>query len=141
VSQLKPNFKCQPSQYLLGILITLYTLPMLAVWFVALPWWIALGINLLLAWHAYYLIQRYALLNLPNSIGKVMWQDGHWQLTTRQNKAYYASLLDDSISTPFLILLNFRELDTRKKHAVIIFPDSLAQNTLRELRVFLRACR
>lgn len=61
---------------------------------------------------------------------------GEWQLLSKQQK-WQAQLLADSVVMPLFAILQFK-LEGAGRNSVVIFPDSLAHNDFRRLRVCLK---
>ena len=73
------------------------------------------------------------------AVRRLVWQsDGSWLLDDGQAKQRPAGLLPSTYLHPRLVILNFRLLDSRQRRNVVLLPDSLDPECLRQLRVRLR---
>jgi len=62
---------------------------------------------------------------------------GQWFLQC-EDKEIAAELCGEQLVLPWLIVLNFKELSSRKKHSLTLWLDSADKEELRKLRVFLK---
>lgn len=97
-----------------------------------------------------FVVQKHALLNLPNSIVSLSYQphlvEGQrWQVVTKVGQSHAVHLvLEQSVVTPYLTVLN--EQPIQKQHlfcrmmarrSILILPDRVANADYRRLRVLL----
>lgn len=61
-----------------------------------------------------------------------------WQIQDKYGQVWTARLCDDSVCTLYFALLNFKSANRKRRHSVMIFPDSLNATSFRRLRVFLK---
>lgn len=115
--------------YVLAIL-TIYMLPILA------PAKAALALILVCSL-AYYLY-RDAWLLLPSSHVAIQLEGNNIVLATRGEGELTGQVLRDSVVTRLLTVLNVSIPGRKSTRSVVIFPDSLDQERLRELRVLLK---
>lgn len=111
----------------LGIL-TLLALPLLVRAGLALAVLVSLIYHL---WHDAWLLARSSNQTLLLEGDKV-------QLITRNGDQIAARVLDDSLVTPFMTVLNLLPQGAYLARSVIIMPDSLDAESFRQLRVWLR---
>ena len=113
--------------------ITLATLMILpaAVW---LRW---IGAVCLLCSLAYYL-RRDACLSLSSSCVALRVEGEYVVLTTHGGNELVGQLLRDSVVSPAVVVLNVLPQGARFSRSVVIFPDAIAAEAFRELRVVLR---
>lgn len=98
-----------------------------------LPWPLVLRLTVLivLGLVSYYLLRTF------NPCSHIMWQsDNHWLLTSH-NIRYAAVLMPESLVTPMLVILLFRD-ETGRRQSVVIWPDSVDASAFRRLRVRLK---
>lgn len=65
-------------------------------------------------------------------------EEEQWLLYDRSGKEYIAQLLNDSLITSFIIILNFSLIESKNEYKTLILPrDSLPKDTFRQLKVLL----
>ncbi|MGH8458700.1 MAG: protein YgfX [Nevskiales bacterium] len=64
--------------------------------------------------------------------------DGRWLLQDHLGEMHPAHLLPSSYLHPRLVILNFRLAEYPRRRNLVLFPDSLDAQTLRQLRMRLR---
>lgn len=94
------------------------------------------GIIICLFSGSFYL-RKYAWLTHKKSIVRLIAKPkGGWQLFTRDGSSYIANIRGDSLLTRWLIILNLWSRP-QSRVSIVLFPDSLDNQTLRRLRVYL----
>lgn len=151
-SVLCPYIAPKPSRGLGTLLIGIHALAFLAAWLNPLP----VSLHLLLSaavllsagWHLRRSINRVKgtekLIKLleklfqsqPEIPGLALKSDNSWALTLSTGEIIEASLLGNSILSPWFVLLHFRT--EKNDRQVLICRDSLEPDTFRRLRVALR---
>lgn len=133
--ELKPRPSAWMAWILAGAHITAAAVVILAVSFK--PAAAALLLLALLSWyraHRVHVQHRGA-----RSIRRLVWQaDGQWLLDDGRESAQPAHLLPSSYLHPRLVILNFRLLTRRGRRNLVLLPDSLDAQTLRQLRRRMR---
>lgn len=110
----------------------------LAVLALALPLWAKLAFAALLLFSLLYYLRRDAWLSLPAScIGLVLEGEGV-VLLRRDGVRLSCGILQDSLVTPYLTVLNVLPQGARFARSVVILPDSLEAESFRQLRVWLK---
>jgi hypothetical protein len=88
------------------------------------------------AWHC---LRRHALRVGPHAVAAMeVERDGNVQLTLRSGAEIRGRILGDSFVNPLLTVVNLRDHDSGKRHAVVLAADSADPQALRVLRVWLR---
>ncbi len=94
-------------------------------------------IGLIIGGLLYVLLREWQCL--PTAIRRVYWQEGnHWILENGQAQKFEAVLLADSISLPYLVILNFKVHNRFWVKSVVLLQDSLDSDSFRRLRVRLK---
>ncbi len=85
-----------------------------------------------------YYLRRDAWLSLSSSCVAVRVEGGQVVLATQGGRELAGQLQRDSVVTPYLVVLNVLPQGARFARSVVIFPDAIAAEAFRELRVILR---
>ena len=95
--------------------------------FIEIPFWIK--------WLLFIGMIFYFIYNARNPImAFCALENNHWQLLLHNGAQLTAELLDSSVITRYVMILNFRHTHHRKKYSLCVFPDSLPSSDLRRLR-------
>lgn len=108
-------------------------LAILALWCSALPWWLNTIMTLLLAAAARWRWQRDTCL----LVSGLACREGTWLLRGASGELR-AELVGEQVVLPWLVVLQWRDLQGNKPVSLSLWPDSAVQDDLRRLRVFLR---
>ena len=92
---------------------------------------------LLLSTLAYYLHQYVFLLGQTSPVALRM-EGADVFLISRVGRELEGVILNDTLVTPSITILNIRLHETKKRSSVVIFADSMNQERFRELRVMLK---
>ncbi len=125
------------SRYLAAILIAAHALALFALAVVLPPWAGAASAVLILASLAYYLL-RDAWLKLGSSCTGLVTDEEGAVISLRDGTRLPCLVLNDSLVTPLLTVLNLRPRGSRAVRSVVILPDSLEAEAFRQLRVWLK---
>ena len=131
-------FKFSPSRVCAALLISVHTLAILIVFLLPIAGLAQAISAILLLLALRYHLYRDAWLRLPSSHVAMHLQGNNIILITRSGEELHTQLLLDSVVTPALTILNVIPQGKRIARSVIIFPDTLDQDSNRELRVLLR---
>jgi len=91
-----------------------------------------------LVWSVIYFLLRDALLVLPVSWIGLRLEDEHLILFNRRGDALMGRLLRSSVVTPNLVILNIAIPNYRWAQNVVLMPDSMDDESFRQLRVALK---
>ena len=109
------------------------------VWPLAVPLWLKLGLSLALSLSLVFFIRRDALLIARDSIVTVdLYEDGSCALQTQAGEWQDCALLDSSVISPYLTILNLKSESRWQVRYATLLPDSLEAEDFRRLRVWLR---
>jgi len=91
-----------------------------------------------LIWSVTYYLLRDALLALPGSWVGLRLEDEQLTLFNRRGDAMIGRLLKSSVVMPNLVILNIAITNHRWTQNVILMPDSMDEESFRQLRVALK---
>ncbi len=129
----------RPSLSLNLILALAHLLSLCLVWAMPLAAAAQSGISLLLLASFLFYLRRDGLLAAPGSIIHIRFDhDGKCTYRTRDGAWFEAIVLDSTLSTPWLAILNLKTRDRLLARHALAFPDSADAGALRTLRVLLR---
>lgn len=99
------------------------------------PWMVALAFGIALSW---VWLRRHPAFGFgPRALVRIIAHaDGRWTLENPSRKALAAQLLGDSFVRPWLMVLNFRSEDGRRRTRIVL-GDETTPEALRRLRVRL----
>lgn len=132
---LKQPVILKPSYLLAIFLLFTHLGALIALISLSLPWFTVLAISILAVISLIHNIRHYALRLNAKAIVKVWLKNNdEWLLQDRQGNVLTARLMQNSYRSLYLVILNFKILESKKKISVIILPDSLTHNEFRQLR-------
>lgn len=100
--------------------------------------WLKIVGVILCAFSAYCTVKKYALLSHPKAtVACTMLTDGRWQLKNRQGEEQTVCLLGDSWQSRWMLILNFQQIQSKKRISVILCNDAVEEFLGRSLRVYL----
>lgn len=100
--------------------------------------WQKLVLLMLLISASFYYLRKYALLLLPSSVIAVRIKDGDIFLITRDGQECSGVILNNSVVTPVMSILNVLLRGQARASSVVIFADCMEAERFRELRVILK---
>ena len=78
-------------------------------------------------------------MHAKRAVLAIRWQEGNcWWLRYHDGKEHEAKLAGDSLSLPFLIVLNFKLINSNAKQTVCLYKDSVSDGVHRRLRARLK---
>lgn len=127
-----------PSRYLAVLLCVAHGAALAAV--IALPLAVAMQLALaaLLLGNLVYQLRRSVWLSAPSAVLAFRFEGDQVLLDTRDGVQLSGTLLGSSLATPLLTILNVLPQGTRLARSVLLLPDSMGAESLRQLRVYLR---
>lgn len=135
---LLPRFELTASRRLAGLLLLLHAGAIAIIFMLDIVWPIKLLLIILLSGYASWTVAKHALRTLPTSIIQCwLAETGDWHLQTKAGRIYSGQLQGDSLITPYLTVLNFKVVNSRKKLAITITSDAIDIQAFRRLRVYL----
>jgi len=128
----------EPSPHLFVLYAFVLGGGLLSLWLAAPPWPLGLATSLLALGLCIGVLRRHVWLSAPAAIRELVWEaDGLWRLLRVDGSESEACLQGDSFVHPYLVVLNFRQLDGRRC-SVLLTPQRVSAETLRRLRVRLK---
>lgn len=133
------DLSLRPSLTLNLLLAMTHLLSLVLVWSMSPALGFQPGISLLLVASFVFYLRRDGLLAAPGSIVHIRFDhDGKCRYQTRDGAWFEANVLDSTLSTPWLGILNLKTRGQLLTRHAVIFSDSADAETLRKLRVLLR---
>ena len=137
-ANMQRQFDLQRSTMLAVILVVAYSATMLALLKLNLPFWAVSALLLLLLFSLLHHMRRDAWLSAPSATVKLVLDGEDVVLTARSGNQLTGRLLQNSLVTPFLTVLNVLPQGAYRARSIIILPDSLDSESFRQLRVWLK---
>ncbi len=135
---MQKHYSLNSSRTFAALLLLLHGFALAALLMLPAPAWAKwCSAACLLCSLAYYL-RRDAWLSLPTSCVALLLQGEHVVFTTRSGNELGGQLLRDSVVSPAVVILNVMPQGANFSRSVVIFPDAIAAESFRELRVALR---
>lgn len=132
------SIKLTPSRIFSALLILIHLLTVVTV--LLLPMIVlvkvVLVVTLLLA--LLYSLRRYAWLSLPRSYIGMRLGDEGISLLRRDGREVTGTILNDSLITPLLVVINMLPDSNASVSSVVVFSDGVDKEQFRQLRVLLR---
>lgn len=125
-----------PSRYLAMLLGVAHVAALVAIAGLPIPAQLALA-GLLLC-NLFYHLRRNAWLTLPSALVAFRLEGDGVVLSFRSGKQQAGKLLGSSVVMPFLTVMNVLPEGAHLARSVLLLPDSLEPDSLRQLRVELR---
>lgn len=135
---MQQHYTLSPSRYLALMLDVAHGAALLALVMLTVPVWVKFTLTVLLLLNLAYQLRRTAWLIAPSAVAAFRFEDGAVLLDTRAGKQFTATLLANSLVTPYLTVLNVLPQGARLFRSVLVLPDSLDAESFRRLRVYLR---
>lgn len=132
-------FTVNPSRIATLLYVAIAFLTCLLVLFLPLSaGWCVLLFILVVFWTVFILAAEWRYL-AKFSVKKIEWKnDNEWSLEFTDNQRCEARLLGNSVSLPFLIILNFKLVEGWRSQSVSLYKDSIDADVFRRLRVRLK---
>lgn len=103
-----------------------------------LPWWILLPLAGTVLLSLGYVLHRYVFMKGRKAVRKLIWDaHGTLKLLNGEEKELDAALCCDTFVSRWLIVLNLKTGQVGN-HSLVLLPDSLAQDLMRQLRARVR---
>lgn len=131
-------FRLSPSRLCVAVMFAGYTLTILIV--ILLPI-VLLGrylLCLILLGALFYFLRRDAWLSLPSSTLAISIEGRSIKLLRCDGTELSGQIVDSSVVTPLMTILNVQVAGAEGRSNVVLFPDSLDKVRFRELRVLLK---
>lgn len=133
------TLKLNRSLRLVSLLVSLHIAALACLAPLAIPLFGKLTGAMLLLFSFGAALQRHVLMRAPATIVALTLRgDGVLEYHRRDGTSACAKVLPDSSAFVFLIVLLLETEETRKRRALVILPDALPPEALRQLRIWLR---
>ena len=134
-----PNyFGLRASRLFSLLLLTVFSLAILVMFLMPIEIWVKAVFVCLLLYALVYYLRRYAWLSLPHSYVAIRLEADAVTLITRAGLEVSGTISRDSLVTPLLSIVNVLPKGRMFVASMVVFPDSLARERFRELRVLLK---
>ncbi len=90
----------------------------------------------LICGHCFWCLRDWFYPDRKKPLDTLGFADGQWQLY--HGEALATAYLVQATVWSWLVVLNFREEESRKTHSLVLWPDSADKQQLRRLRIVLR---
>jgi hypothetical protein len=131
-------FRLYPSRACAALLIFAFSLSLLIIFLLPIPAFFMAVLAILLVCTLVYYLLRDAWLLLSSSHVAIRLEGRNITLLTRCGGELPGQILDDSLVTSFLTILNVLPQGKSRARSVLVFPDSMDPQRSRELRVLLK---
>lgn len=133
-----PDLRPGASRIAIALLIVSHSLALATPWLSAIPISLVVFLDLLVLISLWYNWRRQVLRKSAGAVQRA-WcaPDGEWWLLLGDGQELPAKLLPSSLSRPWLVVLQFR-LERWQRRNLWLWPDSVAAQTHRRLRVWLK---
>ena len=132
------QFNFKSSFYLALALAVMHGTAWVSLLFLALPVWANAALFSLLAVNLWHHLTHRAWLAAPASTVALQLDGDQIIVVARDGRQIAGRVLPDSITAPWLTIVNILPQGSRLVRSVIIFPDSLDVDSFRQLRVALK---
>lgn len=122
-------------------MIAALSVALVLLFLMPLPWWVKLAAGAALWTSAVYYLRHEAFLSMQTSNVCLQMDAGQVTITGRDGKSWSGLVLHDSFITPQMVILNVLPEGAYFSRSVIILPDSLGNDSLRQLRVLMKWSR
>lgn len=132
------DFKLYPSSIFSVLLYSVYAVSLLIVFILPADLLAKAALAAVLVFFLRYFLHRDAWLLLPSSHVAIRLDGDRIVLKNRMGGEISGQVARDSVVTPLLTILNVVPQGERGMRSIVIFPDSMDKERLRELRVLLK---
>ena len=130
--------KPRPSRLLAGILSAVHLITLFVLALLPLSLWILLLLSGAIVVNLGYVFRRHVLLRGKKAVTKLICDtEGSWKVLNGKSNELLAQLHPDTFVSRWLVILNLSTNSTGN-YSVVLLPDSLDQDTMRQLRVRIR---
>jgi hypothetical protein len=135
---MQKHFRLHSSYILTALLLLIHVLALASVLRLPVPAWGKWATAISLLASLIYYLRRNAWRSLSTSWVAFRLEKTHVVLIARNGQELAGQLLSDSVVMPFMTLLRILPHGARFARSVVIFPDAIAPESFRQLRVLLR---
>lgn len=114
---------------------------LLISFFLEVPLWVKVLVTLLILLSMLHSLRKHAFRAMPDVVSNLVWEEGDdWVITLKNGTEHTAQMTTDGFISPWMTVLNFID-EAKRKRSVVLLPDSVTQDSFRQLRVRLRVRR
>lgn len=132
------HFSLNASRTLAALLLLLHALSVLVILLIPLPLWARWAVMCALLGSLVYYLRRDAWRSLPTSCVALRLEKARIVLIARNGQEIAGQVLSNSVVMPFMTLVRVLPQGAQFARSVVIFPDAIAHEQFRALRVALR---
>ncbi len=129
----KLTIKIKPSKIYLILTISTYLLALFSVWYYFYNFWISLVMSIVLSLWLYYFLFKIVLLARHDSITQITLSQNYLIIQKKDQSTQQYSKFYPAYQSRFLLIINF------EKECIVVFKDSLKEESLSKLNNFLNA--
>lgn len=132
-------FKLRPSRFLALYLFILCVAAIMALWQLPLPTWALFASTLwIFSWGGYHLVLSANLAMGRSCVAFRLEEQEGVVLVQRDGRHLSCKMAQDTLVTPYLVILSVMPEERRWRRQLLIPPDAIGQESFRRLRVALR---
>lgn len=139
MSFLHLDIKFQRSKILLGMFTVLHLLAVSVLFFIDIWLWIKILIFFLIAYSEYRICWKMLLFKASHAMQRIVFSRGDWKILDNAGQSHAVCLLGQSYLSTWLMILHFRDIESRDHHSIVLARDSMDPQIFRRLYVILRA--
>jgi len=132
------HFSFSPSIYLAAMLCIAHGAFLMVLPLLDLPVWSRLVLASVVLSSLVYYLRREVWLQAPSSCVELTLEENAALLTLRDGRQLHGEIARGSLATPYLAVLNVSLPQRQRMRSLTILPDSLATDSFRQLRVWLK---
>lgn len=132
------HFSFSPSIYLAAMLCIAHGAFLMVLPLLDLPVWSRLMLASVVLFSLVYYLRRDAWLRMPSSCVELVLEENAALLILRDGRQLHGEVARSSLVTQYLTVLNVSLPQRQRMRNLTILPDSLATDSFRQLRVWLK---
>lgn len=132
------HFKLRSSRFLVFLILFLSVIPLVSLCMLPLPVFVLFVLTaMLLSWGGYCLLLDANLHSKHSCIAFRLEDDDGIVLLLRNGRHVAGRVLQGSLVTPYLVILNIALSDRYGVRSIMVLPDTMSADSFRRLRVML----
>lgn len=139
MSFLHLDIKLQRSKILFVLFTVLHLLAVSMLCFINIWLWIKILIFFLIAYSGCRICWQMLLFKASHAMQRIVFSRGNWQIHDCAGQSHAVCLLGQSYLSTWLVILHFRDIESRDHHSIVLARDSMDSQIFRRLYVILRA--
>ena len=134
------NLSISPSRYMKAYISVVHALVLVALVVVPLHSLLWLLATLMAVLHWRYCLKRYTSVKYRDGISQLSYREGQWRLVSNDTET--PVFLNQATIWRWLVVMNFKSYQRmgqrRGRYALVLWPDSVDDDSFRRLRVHLK---